>query len=521
MVDASKETDVETAARGPLPAGLILGLMAAKAGVHLTTNLFTPYEFHRDEFLYFAMGEHFHLWRMDIPPAIAALSVLVRGLFGDSLVMIRMVPALFGVATVLIAALLVRELGGGILSQWLVGACLLLNPLLLRAGNLFQPVVLDQFAWILGFFALARLQRDGRLRWWLLLGLGTGFGLLAKLTIGIFGLAVTIGLLLTRRLSWLRGPGPWAALLVATLLGLPTIVGQISLGFPVLGYMADLRENQLARMTLGEFFGGQLAMLGPGMILALAGTGFLLLHRSMKPFRVLGWALVATVVLFILLRAKPYYLGPAYPLFLAAGAVWTERIAGPRIRAAVQWTALALVTGYGVIVFPISLPILPPDTMEAYATRLAGEAAVRTNRGDVERIPQDYADMLGWKDQVDAIAGVFNALSQADRERAVILASNYGEAGAIDFYGPGRNLPNALSSVGTYWFYGPGEKPGDVAVLIGFSTEEIEDYFAEVELVRRVGHPFGVAEERDLGIHVARRPFRTLQEVWPELKGIN
>ena len=118
-------------------------------------------------------------------------------------------------------------------------------------------------------------------------------------------------------------------------------------------------------------------------------------------------------------------------------------------------------------------------------------------------------------------SGGYHGLSEIDREKAVILASNYGEAGAIDFYGPDLGLPPAVSFVGTYWLYGPGDKPGEVAVAIGFLPEHLEGLIAEVHAVRQLGHPFGVAEERNITIHVVRAPHRTLQEVWPELQGIN
>jgi 4-amino-4-deoxy-L-arabinose transferase-like glycosyltransferase len=508
-------------ARGPTLMWFVLSLVGLKLGIHLFTNIITPYEFHRDEFLYFAMGEHLDLWRMDIPPAIAAFSQIVRAVFGDSLLAIRMVPAVFGGGTVLLVCLMVRELGGGRWAVGLAGACVLANVLFLRAGNLFQPVALDQFAWVLGFYALARLQREDRLRWWVLLGVGTGFGLLSKLTIGVFGVAVMGGLFLTRRLSWLAKPGPWIALATATLLGLPSLVGQITLEFPVLGYMAELQENQLARMTVGSFLGEQVMMMGPGALVGVVGVGFLLLHRTMKPFRILGWVLAFTLLLMIVLRAKAYYLGPAYPLAFAAGAIAFGTIPAPRLRGVVQWCTLGLVLAYGVLTLPLGLPFLPPPQMEVYAARLAGEEAVRTNIGDVERIPQDFADMLGWRDQVMAVAEVYHGLPEVDRERAVILASNYGEAGAIDFYGPVLGLPKAVAFVGTYWLYGPGDKAGDVVVSIGFSMEELDGFFAEVRPVRQLGHPFGVAEERNLTIHVARRPYRTLQEVWPELAGNN
>ena len=521
MTGFRRDRDDSIIPRGPLPVGLILALVGLTLGIHIAANAFTPYEFHRDEFLYFAMGEHFDLWRMDTPPAIAVLSLAVRGVFGDSLVAIRLVPAIFGAATLLLACLIVRELGGGRFAMGLTGACVLANPLFLRAANLFQPVVLDQFAWALGFFALARLQRDDRLRWWVFLGIATGFGLLSKFTIGVFGLAVIVGLLLTKRLSWLAAPGPWIALAVATLLGLPSLVGQITLGYPILGYIADLQENQLARMTLTEFFGGQFMMVGPGILLGAVGALFLLLHRAVRPFRILGWTVVAILLLFIMLKAKPYYLGPVYPLSFAAGAVCLGQISRPRLRAAIQWSLLALVIVFGTVSLPFGIPVLPPVQMEAYAARMAGEEAVRTNRGDVERIPQDYADMLGWREQVAAVAEVYHGLSEIDREKAVLLASNYGEAGAIDFYGPDLGLPPAVAFVGTYWLYGPGDKPGEVAVAIGFPREHLDGLFAEVRAVRQLGHPFGVAEERNLTIHVVSGPYRTLQEIWPEFQGNN
>jgi hypothetical protein len=159
--------------------------------------------------------------------------------------------------------------------------------------------------------------------------------------------------------------------------------------------------------------------------------------------------------------------------------------------------------------------------MADYTTAIGASAANRTNRGELDRLPQDYADMLGWPEQVAAVAEVFHGLSPEDRSRAIVIAANYGEAGAIDFYGPRLGLPNAISAAGTYWFFGPGTKPGEVAVTVGIPPEELAKFFAEVTQVRRFTHPWSVSEERDIPINVARRPLRTLQEVWPSLAGNN
>jgi hypothetical protein len=75
--------------------------------------------------------------------------------------------------------------------------------------------------------------------------------------------------------------------------------------------------------------------------------------------------------------------------------------------------------------------------------------------------------MLGWERQVAAVAGVYHGLSNEERRQAVIVAGNYGEAGAIDFFGPRLGLPPAVSPAGSYWFFGPGTRPGAVVVAIG------------------------------------------------------
>ena len=147
------------------------------------------------------------------------------------------------------------------------------------------------------------------------------------------------------------------------------------------------------------------------------------------------------------------------------------------------------------------------------------EAANTTNIGNQERIPQDFADMLNWEEQVAEVARVYHALPDADRERAVILTSNYGEAGAIDFYGSRYDLPKAIAFVGTYWFFGPGDLSGDVLILHGFREGDWEDFCETKEAAGFVTHPFAVAEQRDLTIYVCRNPRLTLQELWPQVEG--
>jgi 4-amino-4-deoxy-L-arabinose transferase-like glycosyltransferase len=511
----------EDAPGRPPPAWpLIAGLAGAKLALHLGVNATTPYGFHRDELLYLAMGRHLRLWRMDFPPAIALVAEAVRATLGDSLLAIRLVPALAGTALVVLAALVARELGGGRWAQALAALGVVASPLFLRSANLFQPVVLDQLTWTIALYALVRLCREDRPRWWLLLGVALGAGLLTKFSAAFVGLALLLALLATGRRAWLRTPWPWLAALLALAIGSPSLVGQLRLDFPVLGQMADLRQVQLERVTPLDFLAGQL-LWGPATPIGAAGLVGLLADRRLRAFRVVGWTCVWVFVILMALHGKAYYAGPVYPALIGAGGVMLERVRGTRLGPVLRWVgATALVLTMAVLL-PIGVPILPPAAMAGYARAIGASSALRTNTGEMERLPQDYADMLGWEEQARAVARVYRSLPSTDRARTVLVAGNYGEAGALDFFGPRYGLPAVVSPTGSFWFFGPGTKPGEVVVTIGAGREDLAPLFDSVDAAGRVTSPWSVAEERDLTIYVARGPHRTLQEVWPSLAGRN
>jgi len=487
----------------------VLALAAVKLALHFWVNTTTPYGFHRDELLYLAMGHHLQLWRMDFPPGIAAVAEATRALLGDSLLAIRTGPAVVGTALLLAAALFARELGGGRRAQVLAAVAVLGSPLFLRSANLFQPVVLDQAAWTAALVAVTRLSWQRDARWWLALGVALGIGLLVKFSIAFIGIGIVLAILLTPLRASLLTIWPWLALILALAIGSPSLVGQYELGFPVMQQMQDLREVQLERVTPTAFLLGQLYW-GPGALLAAAGLVALLASKQYSRYRALGWSCAGALAVLLLLQGKPYYLGPIYPALFGAGAVLVER-------SWLRWAAGGAILAYGAVLLPIGVPILPPERMSEYVTSIGLTAALRTNTGELERLPQDYADMLGWKAQVEAVAKVYHELPAQDREQAVIIAGNYGEAGAIDFFGPRYGLPGAVCPCGSYWFFGPGDKPGDVAVTIGPSRADLARFFDSLQVATRVSNPWAVQEERELTVYVAWGPRQTLQQVWPTL----
>ena len=524
-------TTNSTTIRQPLASRSIAALSAIIFALHVIVNRLSPYGFQRDEFLYMAMGRHLRLWRMDFPPFIAIISQLERYVLGDSIVAIRFLPSVAAGLIVMMAALIARELGGGKFAQPFAAVAVATSPLFLRAGDLFQPVVFDQLWWTLALYALARLgssaPRDDTLatapRWWIVLGVACGVGLLTKFSLFFFGAALVAALIVAPQRREMLTPWPWVAAVIAFVIGSPSIVGQIALGYPVVSQMQTLQSSQLAHVSLWSFVGGQLHW-GPDLLLALAGALYLVFAQSMRRFRAVGWTCIGAFLLLLVLHGKSYYIGPIYPALFAGGAVAFERWLGA-LRAAmamvIRAVAIVVLVAYAAVAAPLELPIFSKETTAAFVNGSGVSSTARTNQGTQLRLPQDYADMLGWPELVNAVAHVYDSLPPEKRARVVLVGENYGEAGAMEFYGPKLGLPRVISAAGSYWFFGPGEKPGAVVISLGVTQHDMEQFFGTVTYAGKVLNDWGVPEEQDVSIYVGENPKMTLQELWPKLAGRN
>jgi 4-amino-4-deoxy-L-arabinose transferase-like glycosyltransferase len=501
---------------------LVGAIVAVKLALHLVVLAVTQFGIQRDEFLYLAMGRHLRFWRMDFPPLMAVLGNLSGALFGHSLAVVRIFPAIEGSLVLLMAALIARELGGGWFAQGLAALSVLSGTLFQRSATLFQPVVLDQLWWTLALYALIRLGREQRKRDWVLFGLGVGFGLLNKFSVLFFGFSVLVAMLVTPAGAWLKTRGPWLAAGLALVIGSPSIAGQIALGFPVVPQMQNLQGEQLTHVTWSLFLFEQPLLLGPApFLLAAAGAATLIRRREWRPYGVVGWACIVAFVLLFLLHGKSYYIGPIYPTLFGAGAVVLEGWRRPWWAVTVRQATVAGTVVFGLLVLPIGMPILGPQATASYARAIGATHALVTNRGVMDQLPQDYADMLGWEEQSQAVARVVATLTPAEREQAVIFAANYGEAGAAEFYRPRYGLPPVVCASGSYWFFGPGERPGTILVGLGLDSADLAEAYRDVHPAGLIESPWSVDEERRVPIMVARSPRRTLQEMWPRLAGRN
>jgi hypothetical protein len=505
--------------RPPLARGVVGTLAAVKLGLHLFVLAVSPYGVHRDEFLYFSMGEHLRFWRMDFPPAIALIANLSRAIFDHTLAAVRVFPAIEGTVLLILAALIARELGGGKFAQGLAAVCVIASPLFQRSSTLFQPVVLDQVWWTLALLTLARLVRDPSPMHWIDFGAAMGLGLLTKFSIVFFGLAAFSAIHTTPLRRGLWTPWPWLAAVVALLLGSASIVGQLRLGFPVAGQMRDLQAEQLANVSFWSFIVEQPLMIGPfAFVVGVLGAWALIASKGLRGFSVVGWACVGSFIILLILHGKPYYIGPIYPTLFAAGGAWLEGLRRTTATTVVKGGLIAGMVATGLIGLPIGVPLLSPEATAKWAVRIGASGALRTNRGVMDRLPQDFADMLGWPEQAGMLARVLATLTPEERREAVIFGSNYGEAGAAEFYRERFGLPPVVSAAGSFWFFGPGERPGNVIVTIGEDSADVAKAYDDVRPVGRILSPWSVEEERDVQIIVGRRPKQTLQQLWPNLR---
>lgn len=501
---------------------VLIMMVLFKLLLHVYSN--SNYGIHRDEFLYLAMGDHLSWGYLEVPPSIAVFGNLTRWLLGDSLFAIRFFPALLGCLIVLLTGFMVWELGGRRFAMLLTCVSVIIAPVFLRAHTLFQPVVFDQFYWVLGFYLLILLiNNPNRNYLWILIGLVCGMGLLNKYSMFFWGFALFIGLLITPLRKHLSGRWPWTAAAIAFVIFLPNLLWQAANDWPFFEHFHKLNEYQFRNLSRLDFLFGQILILHPASVaIWVLGIVYFFQKKTAKPFRIFGWMYLTMLISMLFFTGKHYYLAPAYPLLFAGGAIYIERFIRAR---RFYWSKpfiLVLLLIAGVITAPYGLPFLPVRDLKDYAQFMAAyaglDAPLRKNSGEMGTIPQDYADMFGWEEQVSTIAEVHHALPPEDQAECVLLAGNYGEAGAIDFYGEKYGLPKAVSLNSSYYLWGPGEKSGNVVISIGVPLEGLKRYFRSIQRMNIIRHEYVIDEENNLPVYLCRNPVKTLQEVWPELK---
>lgn len=502
-------------------APLVL-LASVKFIILLGINLFGAYGYIRDELYYIACSEHMAWGYVDHPPFSVALLWLSRHLFGDSLVAIRLLPALSGSLVVVFTGLLVREMGGNRYSQTLAAVSTICAPLLLGMDSVFSMNSFEIVFWTIGFYLTLRIIRSGRSQDWVLLGVVLGLGLLNKISVLWLGAGLLAGFILSPSRRLLLTPGPWICATIAFVIFLPHLLWQVANDYPILVFIRNAARGKYVAVSPLEMLMQQSLFMNPATLpLWLGGVVAFLVARHFRQFRILPVAyLVVFAILAVSSTVKAAYLAPVMPMLFAVGSVAFARFHEKTRRRWLRSMAMTVIPVAGVLLAPFIVAALPVDMYIAYA-RAIGFTPFSSEKSRLNDLPQHFADMFGWQEMVRTVAGVVQALPDSDQRVAAILCGNYGEAGAIDFFGRAYGLPRALSGHNTYWLWGRENNAGKVVIRLGGSLENLKQSYEDVREGALFHHPYCMPYEDSMKVWVCRNRKTPLGDDWARFRVYN
>jgi hypothetical protein len=443
----------------------------------------------------------------------------VRALFGDSLLVLRLTPAILGAAAVAVVGGMVRSLGGGRWALALAMTGALVAPEYLALHHYYSMNAFDILFWALAAWILIRLVQDESLAKWLLLGTVLGFGLLNKISVLWLGAGLLVGILATPLRRSLARPGPWLAGLVAAAIFSPYVVWEMRHDWPTREFIHNATAEKMAAVAPLDFLIGQVETFLPfAAPLWLAGLAWLLFHARGRDFRLLGWLyLTVFAILAFAGSSRASYLAPAYTWLFAAGGVALESALEHERWRWVRPAFLVLLLVAGTVVAPLKLPILPVESYLRHARALGQEPSTEENK-ELGELGQFFADMHGWDAMVDTIAEVFARLSPEEAATARVFAPDYGVAGAIDLLGRRRGLPAAISGHNNYWLWGPRGWDGRVVIVVGGEEEQLRPIFAGVERAATLECGRCMPYENHRPVWIARGLVLPVDALWSKVK---
>jgi hypothetical protein len=440
----------------------------------------------RDEYLYYQQGLHFDIGYLENPPLLSYLGMISSWL-GGSVFWIKFWPSLLGALTVIITCLLTAEFGGRLFAQFIAGLAILTGAYL-RMHSLFQPNILDIFCWSLSVYFLVRFIKTPENKFLYGFVLSMAMGWWSKYSIVFLAGGILIALLLSRHRTLFLHRKTYAALLIGLLLIAPNTWWQYDHKWPLVHHMQELQQTQLKFLSPADFIKDQLLYLIPVVFIWIAGLIWLFKQAQ---WRFLGWAYFFVIIFLVLGRGKSYYSMGIYPMLLAAGGVawqqWSERK---------KWMRPALVIliiAFSLPFVPMLLPVWEPAKLAAFykKNKIGKTGLLKWEDQQEHPLPQDFADMLGWKELSEKAERFYHSLPDSTEANTIIYCRNYGQAGALKFYGKeGWFKALTISDNGSFLLWMPGRLWFKHLLFIGSrmpgEDDEVFQHFQSVTVIDSV-----------------------------------
>jgi hypothetical protein len=494
------------------------GIAAAVFVLHIVTA--NAYGYFRDELYFIACSDHLAAGYVDFAPLAAWVLKANRVIFGDSLYALRWPVGMAHAITVVLAALIAREFGGKRFAVLLSAIGVAFAPVLLANATRYSMNAFEPVFWMAAIYALLRVINGGDPRWLLYLGLASGIGIENKHSTLFFIAALLLALALTPERRLFASKWLWAAAAITLLLALPNLVWQFQHGFATYVDLHNVKvTHKNVELPPGPFILQQIMMLNPLLsILWIPGIAFLFFDREGKKYRAVGFTFLFFFLELMLMKGKDYYVAPIYPMMFAAGAVLWEKLS--RVRFQRVRPALAVfATIAGLIAVPVVVPLLPRAKAAEYVKFFASKHD-KTEVGMQSELPQYFADEFGWTELVEKTAQFYHSLPPEEQVKTAILGGSYGDAGAIDFFGPRYGLPKSISAHQNYWYWGPRNYTGESVILLHWPHRSAEKHCTSVVEGPTLDNPWSMKEEQ-YTIWLCRGMRPPLQQFWADLKNWN
>jgi len=491
---------------------IILALISVFSHLIVINNL----EYHRDEMLYFSLGQHPDFGYATVPPMIGWIAWLMQNVFGYSLFAVRLFPAMLSGVLVILTAAITKELGGTLYSGILAGIGILISGFVLRTFSLYMPVHIDVIFWTIIIYLLLRYINTSSGRFLIFLGIAAGLSALNKYLIGILFISLILVIPFTENRKIFLNRNFWFGVFGGIIVFLPNLIWQFVNGLPVINHMSELGRTQLAHVDRLAFLTDQIIMPSFASVLTIAGLIYLLTNKNAGKFRFLGIVSILVILILFILRGKSYYTIGVFPFLIAAGAVSYERgLKKLWMKVALPFL-LVLLT---IPMIPLGLPVYKSAGLVSYFRNLEIKYGIVIGRrfedGSIHSLPQDYADMLGWEE----ITSIANKAYQMidDKKASFIYCENYGLAGAITIIGKKYSLPEAVCFNESFRYWIPRKFNPDITSFIyinGKLGEDIQKLFNNITLVGKISNRD--AREYGTSVYLCQDPKTSFNEFWSE-----
>ncbi|PVH23959.1 glycosyltransferase family 39 protein [Sphingobacterium corticibacter] len=426
---------------------ILIGFILLKFIIQYTL-IGSEYELQRDEFLHLDQANHLAWGYTSVPPVTSWISYLVQ-LLGNSVFWIKFFPTLFGALTILVVGRTIEALKGNLLALLLGAGCITFS-VLFRLNILYQPNSLDVLCWTASYFFFIKYLQHHQGKWLYALAVTFAIGFLNKYNIAFLLLGILPAIIASRDWKIFTDRRLYYSAAIAFVLILPNLIWQYTHEFPVFQHMKELAETHLVHVNRWNFMRSQFLFFPATFPIILVGLYALMRYVPFRKYRSLFCSFIFTLIIFLFFRAKDYYAIGLYPIYFAFGSVYISSLLSSRVGRLIQISLIVLAAVCFLPIYDVAFPNKSPEYIVHNPEKYSRFGLLTWEDGKEHSLPQDFADMLGWKELASKVDSIYSIIPNASN--SLILCDNYGQAGAINYYSELGIRAVSFNADYLYWF---------------------------------------------------------------------